>query len=251
MNRTAESYQWDKDHLSLGLVRLGFMDSEDQHSRFFRYLDQLDRWNRIYNFTSIPPKRWVDKLILESASACRLALDSALSGSTSALSGSTSALSGSTSALKKEYWADLGTGAGVPGITLSILNPDRKILLVESRQKRTDFLHHIKQLLELKNMEIYKGRVERLMGDMPWTSGAFSVVFSRAMSPALKVMELAYPLLRDSAILIVPGGRLEPKNELSSEEYERKWIVTGNNMAVPFESCDHRCLILTRRGKVP
>lgn len=90
-------------------------------------------------------------------------------------------------------WADLGSGAGFPGVALASAFPAAEVLLVESREKRAQFLHALVAELALPNLAVHHGRAEEL-------APGFDGVISRAMA--------APPIaLEASARLLAPGGR--------------------------------------------
>lgn len=93
-------------------------------------------------------------------------------------------------------WADLGSGAGFPGVALAALHPEARVLLVESRRKRAVFLERVlaEAGLPAARCRVVHGRTEAL------ESGAFDGVISRAYKPPA-----AY--LADAARLLRPGGR--------------------------------------------
>jgi 16S rRNA (guanine527-N7)-methyltransferase len=90
-------------------------------------------------------------------------------------------------------WADLGSGAGFPGISLAARHPRARVLLVESRQKRAVFLGQVVSAAGLDNAEVLRGRVESL-------EGGLDGVISRAFKPPPRYLE-------DAARLLRPGGR--------------------------------------------
>ncbi len=90
-------------------------------------------------------------------------------------------------------WADLGSGAGFPGIALAARHPEASVLLVESRSKRAAFLAQVVREAKLDNATVYHGRVEAL-------SPGFDGIISRAFRPPE-----AY--LQDAERLLSAGGR--------------------------------------------
>ena len=90
-------------------------------------------------------------------------------------------------------WADLGSGAGFPGIALASRHPSASVLLVESRAKRATFLAQVIREAQLDNASLFHGRVE----DLP---PGFDGIISRAFRPPE-----AY--LKDAERLLTPGGR--------------------------------------------
>jgi 16S rRNA (guanine527-N7)-methyltransferase len=92
-------------------------------------------------------------------------------------------------------WADLGSGAGFPGIALAAHSPGAQVSLVESRSKRAAFLHRVVQQARLANATVFHGRVEEL------EARSWDGLISRAFAAPEAVLEHARRLL-------IPGGRL-------------------------------------------
>ena len=93
-------------------------------------------------------------------------------------------------------WADLGSGAGFPGIALAALHPEAQVELVESRQKRSMFLQRVVHQGPIPNATVLRQRTE----DLP--DGAFDGLISRAYKPPARL------LVEDAARLLRPGGRV-------------------------------------------
>jgi len=90
--------------------------------------------------------------------------------------------------------ADVGSGAGLPGIPVAILRPDAHVSLVEPRRRAVAFLELAVERLGLENVEVIAGRAERL-------ERAFDVCLARAFGPLERTWQVVAPLLG-------PGGRL-------------------------------------------
>lgn len=106
--------------------------------------------------------------------------------------------------------ADIGSGAGYPGIPLAI-ESGRATLLADSVGKKTAILVSMVEELGLDNVEVYTGRIEDLAREK---AGVFAVVTARALAQLSVLMELASPLLQD-------GGRLVCyKANVSDEELQ-------------------------------
>lgn len=103
--------------------------------------------------------------------------------------------------------ADIGTGAGFPGIPVAILRPECQVTLVESHQRKSVFLREATR--ELPNVKVFSGRAQDLPGSFDW-------VISRAVTPA-EVLEL--PISENFAVLVGPedsaklGGFVLPWGE--------------------------------------
>lgn len=97
---------------------------------------------------------------------------------------------------------DVGSGAGLPGLTWALLRPDLELVLLEPSQRRTDFLHEAVAALELKRVRIDRRRAEEAAGDL--TAG---VVTARAVAPLERLLGWTLPLLRPGGLLLALKGR--------------------------------------------
>lgn len=105
--------------------------------------------------------------------------------------------------------ADIGSGAGLPGIPLAIARPDLKITLIEPLLKRSTYLGEVARELGLENVTVVRGRAE------DQAKAQFDAVTSRAVAPLGKLAGWSLPLLQG-------GGRMiAMKGESVSEELER------------------------------
>ena len=157
--------------LSGRLAAAGFDVPAPQVATLAAFLSLLMRWNRVYNLTGIrEADALIERHLLES-----LALQPLLRGTPI---------------------ADVGTGAGLPGLPLAIVEPDRQFTLIESRAKRVRFLRHAVGELELTNVTIAHERAEHLRVDRP-----FATVLARAVAPPPE-------LLANCAHLTAPGSIL-------------------------------------------
>ena len=90
---------------------------------------------------------------------------------------------------------DVGTGAGFPGMVLAILNPDKKFVLLDSLNKRIDFLQKVIEELSLKNVETFHGRAETF-GRKEEFRNQFDFVVSRAGAELPVLMEYCIPFVK-------------------------------------------------------
>lgn len=98
--------------------------------------------------------------------------------------------------------ADLGSGAGLPGLVLAIARPDLRITLVEPLERRTTFLVEAVDALGLSDVEVVRGRAEALHGQR-----VFDVVTSRALAPLARLLEWSMPLVAPDGALVAMKGR--------------------------------------------
>jgi 16S rRNA (guanine527-N7)-methyltransferase len=113
--------------------------------------------------------------------------------------------------------ADLGSGAGLPGLVLAIVRPDLRITLVEPLERRTVFLHEVVETLDLPEVEVVRGRAESLHGQR-----VFDVVTSRALAPLGRLLEWSMPLVAPDGVLLAMKGRsLEAEIEAAADDLRR------------------------------
>ncbi len=107
--------------------------------------------------------------------------------------------------------ADVGTGAGFPGIPLAIMCPDCSFTLIDSLNKRITFLEEVCKSLNLSNVSLIHGRVEDVAHDSKYRE-QFDIVVSRAVAPLNILLEYTIPFLK------VNGKLLSYKAKASEEE---------------------------------
>ncbi len=136
--------------LRAALPTFGIRISSSVSSNIGAYLSELDHWRRRINLTgNLSAGELVDHA-LESL----LAADVIAHG---------------------ERIVDVGSGAGFPGLPLSIARPDLQVTLVEPRAKKCAFLRHVARMLKLSNVSVFEGRVEEVGGQ------TFGVATTRAL----------------------------------------------------------------------
>lgn len=109
--------------------------------------------------------------------------------------------------------ADIGSGAGLPGIPLAIARPDVSVILIEPLLRRTTFLNEVVDDLGLDNVTVIRGRAEEKV--VRKEAGLVDVVTSRAVAPLGKLAGWSLPLAR-------PGGQMiAMKGSSAAEEIER------------------------------
>ena len=98
-------------------------------------------------------------------------------------------------------WLDLGSGAGFPGLVISILQPDREIVLVESRRKRVEWLETMISTLDLPNCRVEGSRLEVV------ESFPAGVISARAFAPLPKLLRLSARFSTGGTRWVLPKGR--------------------------------------------
>lgn len=162
-----------KDKVAARLHAAGLKLPPAQTAALTAYLELLAQWNRVFNLTGIRSREeLVERHLVESLTLAPL--------------------------LRGGRVADIGTGAGLPGIPLAVAAPDREFSLIESRAKRVRFLRHAVAMLGLDNALVEHCRVEDLPSPRP-----FDTVLARAVAPPEKLIRIARPLLVRGGVLLV------------------------------------------------
>lgn len=150
---------------------LGVRFSVEQIDEFYKYMNLLIEWNEKMNLTAIiEPSEIILKHFIDSITILKEIKD-------------------------QEMVVDVGTGAGFPGIPLSIMNPTLKITLVDSLNKRLIFLQEVINELNLKNVELVHARAEEF-GQNNKFREKFDIATSRAVANLSTLSEYLLPLVK-------------------------------------------------------
>lgn len=164
--------------LSNGLIASGFNPSEQQINAFTTYLSELKKWNRVYNLTGL---RKDEDIIIKHFLDSLLYLKAMPAGKTEV--------------------ADIGSGAGFPGIPIKIVRPEIDLYLIEPSEKKCAFLRNIIRQLNLKKIEVIEKRVEDAKGLV-----AVDIALTRALFTIKEFIRKASPIVREGGILILNKG---------------------------------------------
>ncbi len=110
--------------------------------------------------------------------------------------------------------ADVGSGGGLPGVPIKIVQPELRTTLVESTAKKVRFLHRATEDLALRGVEVMSARVEEI-ARLDEYRGTYDVATARAVARLSVVAEYCVPLLRPGGCVISMKGR--PENEEIAE----------------------------------
>ena len=170
-------------------ARLGVTLDADALASFERYFDLILEWNERTGITSIRDEDEAQhRHFGESLALLRVLRDE-----------------GILPAGQHRRVADLGPGGGFPGIPMRIAEPMLELALVESNQKRAEFLEVAVRELGLSDVTVHPLRAEDA-GRAPELRASFDVVVARALAAMPILVEYALPLLRDGGILAAPKG---------------------------------------------
>lgn len=111
--------------------------------------------------------------------------------------------------------ADLGSGAGFPGLVLAIALPSARVDLIESHQRKTAVIDRLKQAAQAENARSVTARAEEWAATSPPVGGreAYDAVTARAVGPLAVLAEYATPLLREGGALVAWKGARDAREE--------------------------------------
>jgi 16S rRNA (guanine527-N7)-methyltransferase len=138
--------------------------------------------------------------------------------------------------------ADLGAGAGLPGLPLAIALPDAHVALVESSARKCNFIGRAAAACALDNARVVNTRVESWADGL----GRFDVVTARALAPLPVVLEYAAPLMRVGGMLVAWRGRIDPGSEADATRAAAELGLRSHEMRQvhPYPKAQHRHLYL-------
>ncbi len=141
---------------------------------------------------------------------------------------------------------DLGSGGGLPGIPLAVLNPATRFLLLDARRRKTLFLKRVVRELGLQNVSVCHGRAETFSQE---NTADFDVVIARAVAPLSTLWLWSAPLLAEGGVLLaMKGGRLY--DEIAELEEQGRVVVKQREYAAELvEPNKQRVLILVSQKK--
>jgi 16S rRNA (guanine527-N7)-methyltransferase len=199
-----------ESRLAAGLSELGLALAPAQVEALLTLVMELADWNARFNLTAIKdPAEVVDKHLLDS-----LAVLPYLKGLTV---------------------ADVGSGAGFPGLPLAIADLDRRYSLIESTGKKVTFLRHACTMLRLPNVEVVQGRAEAMKPKKP-----FDTIVARALGSLAEFVRVAGHLAGRNGRLLAMKGKV-PEEELKA--IPTGWMVLAvRPIRVPGLDAE-RCLV--------
>jgi 16S rRNA (guanine527-N7)-methyltransferase len=183
--------------LKAELSRIGLELPKPNQKKLVLYVQELERWNRRVNLTSLKGEQLVRRLIVEPA---WIGQELQLSG----------------------ILADVGSGNGCPGVGLCVARNLQRVHLIEARTKRAAFLRHIAQRLELEQIVVHRNRIE----DIEEKIESVDCITLQAVSPTPKLMKALRRIFpettrvvwitaeakapaKDATYISVPGGNSE------------------------------------------
>lgn len=155
--------------------------SEEESNKLYMYMNLMLEWNKKINLTSITDEE--DIIIKHFVDS--LSINKYLS--------------------KNKNVMDVGTGAGFPGIPLKIFNEDIEFILVDSLNKRINFLEEVKQKLNINKLELVHSRIEDLAKNLKYRE-KIDIVVSRAVANLSVLSEYMLPFVKIGGFCICMKG---------------------------------------------
>jgi 16S rRNA (guanine527-N7)-methyltransferase len=125
-----------------------------------------------------------------------------------------------------ELVADVGSGAGLPGIPMAIAAPETNFVLIEPMDRRASWLQEVAQELGLSNVEVVRARAEEIEG------GQFDVVTARAVAALDKLLCLCVPLLKPGGRVIALKGSKAPEEIEAARKLQKKLKIEGFEIVI-------------------
>lgn len=173
------------ERLSAGLEKLKLVLTDEQQDLLLDYLELLHKWNQHFNLTAV---REIEKMLsvhlFDSLSISRF--------------------------IKGDTLLDVGTGAGLPGIPLAIVYPDKKVTLLDSNGKKIRFCRQAVMELGLENVNPIQMRIEKMDREVH-----FATIISRAFSDLDHMLKMIGPLMDNKTQLLAMKGQV-PEGELEN-----------------------------------
>lgn len=185
--------------LSKGLRQLTLAKPLDdkQQVTLIKFVELLDKWNKTYNLTAVrKPAQMVTRHLLDSLSICPY--------------------------LRGKRVLDVGTGAGLPGIPLAIVFPERQFTLLDSNNKKTRFVTQAVSELELSNVDVVQSRVENFQ-----STELFDTIITRAYSTIGDMVKQTSHLLANNGVFLAMKGA-NPVAEI--DELTSNYIVKESHV---------------------
>ena len=163
--------------LRTGLAQLGLATDAARLETLLAWLRLLEKWNRAYNLTAVARAQMIPRLVLVSAAAAPY--------------------------LRGDEVIDVGSGAGIPGIVLAVLAPERRYTLLDGNAKKARFLEHCRISLALENVVVVRDRAETFRATTP-----FDTIISRACTGLSDFTATTRHLGHDATLWLALKGRV-------------------------------------------
>lgn len=199
---------------------MGLPITPRQVAQLVEYVSLLERWNRTYNLTAI---RGLDRIVSHHI-ADSLAV--------------VNPLRRRLGEAAKPALVDVGSGAGLPGLVLAVMNPDWRITCVDAVGKKAAFMRQAVSAIGLSNTDVRHQRVEQMRDDR------YELVVSRAFTGLAEMVALTEHLLVDGGAWAAMKGQIQ-HNELADLD-SLHYMFHVEQLSVPGLNAE-RCIVWIQR----
>jgi len=209
----------------------GITVTEEQLHQFESYYEILVEWNEKMNLTGITEREQVYTKHFYDSITLAFYVDMA----------------------EVSTMADIGSGAGFPGIPLKICFPHLKLTIVDSLNKRINFLKHVTDSIGLSGVEMIHGRAEEVARKQGYRDG-FDLVTARAVARMAVLNEFCLPFTKVGGRFAAMKGS-DPVEEVKeagrSLKELRAELDTIHSFSLPIEESDRHIVIIDKKGATP
>jgi len=217
--------------MNVACTNIGLSFDEDKYNKFIQYKDMIQEWNQKVNLTAITEdseiikKHFIDSIKIFKFQGLKDA----------------------------DRIIDIGTGGGFPGIPMKIMFPDMEVVLLDSLNKRINFLNEVINKLGLKKITAIHGRAEDFAREAAYREG-FDAVVSRAVANLTTLSELCIPYVKVGGNFIAMKG---PAIDEELKEAQKAISTLGGKVneiiEVEIEESDlnHNLVIINKNNSTP
>ena len=217
----------NKEEFKIEVKKLGIDITDKQLKDLEIYKELLQEENKKYNLTSITKdediylKHFYDSLTIVK-----------------------------TIDISNQYFCDIGTGAGLPGMVLKIVFPNIKIDLIDATKKKCDFLTLVKNKLNLDNINIINTRIEEYSTR---TREKYDVIVSRAVAPLKHLLEYSTPLIKIKGLFIGLKGNLEEETINIDKYYKKLYLkeISITKFSLPNNAGNRTIIKIEKENATP
>ena len=205
---------------------LGITCDDDKLSRLNKYYEMLVEYNKVMNLTGITDKKQVYlKHFYDSLTIAKV-----------------------INLNDYNTLCDIGTGAGFPGLVIKILYPHLKITLVDSLNKRINFLNDVIKELGLTDIETVHARIEDYAHN---NKDRFDIVTARAVAPLNILLEYAIPITKVNSYFIAMKGKIEDETTYNNAlKVLKSEVEEIKEFKLPIENSDRTIYKINKISKI-
>ena len=209
--------------------KMNLVFNDEQLKQFYEYMNLLIEWNKKINLTAIvKPEEIILKHFIDS-----LTINSYIG--------------------ENHTLVDVGTGAGFPGIPIKIYRPDLKVVLVDSLNKRINFLNEVINQLHLKDIETIHSRIEDFGKNSKYRE-SFDIVTARAVANLSVLSEYLVPLAKiEGKCICMKGNEIleECNNAKNAIKILGGKILNIDKFELPNSEISRNIIVLQKTIKTP